>query len=480
MTECVLFGYEPQKLYEHFENISAIPRGSGNEKGIADYLCAFAETRGLAYNRDALHNVLIKKAGTTGYETHAPVILQGHTDMVCEKNEDTAHDFLRDGLKLVVRDGWLYADGTTLGADDGAAVAIMLALLEDDTAEYPPLECMFTVQEETGMDGAYGFDYTKLAGRTLINLDSEALDVATVSCAGGVVSDLTFTLKKQPVAGTQLKLSLTGLAGGHSGVDIHKGRANAVRLMGTLLARLAAQTPLRLSAIHGRNKSNAIPRECSAWIVTDDAQTAAAQLADIADGLKAGLCAEDSGFQISVDAAQTVPTAFSSEDTLRLLRCINDVPNGVLSYTPAAPELVEASSNLGIVRTDGETVTLTLMPRSSSEIKLDAIIGQIDALAGELGAQVAHHDRHPGWEYAPESRIRAVYTAAYEALFDATPKTEAIHAGLECGIIGEKLGGIDAVSIGPDMREIHTPNEHLNLKSFADAYALVKAMLARL
>ena len=475
----VLAGYEPTALFEHFENISAIPRGSGNEAGIAAYLCAFARERGLEYRTDTLHNVLIQKPASPGFETRPPVILQGHTDMVCEKNADVEHDFLRDGLKLRVEDGWLSAEGTTLGGDDGAAVAIMLAVLEDEAAAHPALECVFTTQEETGMDGANGFDWSLVRGRTLINLDSETPGVATVSCAGGATGCVRFRAQPQPCADRALRVSVSGLAGGHSGADIHLGRANAVLTLCRILSETADRAPLRLVSLDGGSKANAIPRECAAVIAVEDAPAAEARIKEAARRMKKELSAADAGFCVRTEPVPA-EQALSDGDTRRILSFASLVPNGVQTRTPDAPELVESSSSLGIVRTeDGETV-FTVMPRSSADSRLDLLIRKIELLAGLLGARAEFFDRHPGWAFAPESRVRKVYLETYREQTGTEARVEAIHAGLECGVIGQKLGGLDAVSIGPDLRDIHTPDERMELRSFADTYALVKRMLEKL
>ncbi len=478
MKNRVLAGYEPAALFEHFENISAIPRGSGNEAGIAAYLCDFAKNHGLESHTDALHNVLIKKPATPGREARPPVVLQGHTDMVCEKNAGVEHDFLRDGLRLRVDDGWLSAEGTTLGGDDGAAVAIMLALLEDDSFPHPALECVFTTQEETGMDGALGFDWSLVRGRTLINLDSEALDVATVSCAGGATGEIRFSCAPQPYGGQALRVFVSGLAGGHSGTDIRHGRANSVITLCRMLSEAAQKTPLRICSLNGGCKSNAIPRECEAVIAVEDPAAAETALRESADRISKELTAADAAFRAEISPA-TAETAFSASDTRRLLAFAALVPNGVQSRSPAAPELVESSSSLGVVRTQGDAVTFTVMPRSSVDSRLDSIIMKINILAQTLGADCAFRERHPGWAYAANSPIRERYLETYREYFGTEARAEAIHAGLECGVISQKLGGIDAVSIGPEMRDIHTPDERMNLRSFADAYALTARMLGK-
>ena len=473
----IIHGYEPERLFAHFEEISAIPRGSGNEAGIADHLVRFAQAHGLAHARDALNNVFIRKEATPGFEGRPAVLLQGHTDMVCEQNAGTEHDFLHEGLDLEVENGWLRAKGTTLGADDGAAVAIMLTLLESDSTPHPALECLFTTHEETGMDGALGFDYSQITSRTLINLDSEAMGVATVSCAGGVTSTVTLPCQTSPCPGRALRLSVTGLAGGHSGADIHLGRANAIRFLAQLLTD-AGIDDLRIVSIEGGSKTNAIPRECEAVIRTD-APDAEERLRAQFARMKAALVPADAGCSLSIEACDA-ERAYAPDDAGRILKCLTQMPCGVLSFTPDAPELVESSANEGILKSDETGVSLTLMPRANVDAKLDAIIAQIDALASSLGGRVAHSERHPGWAYAPQSPVRDAYLACYRKLFGKEARAEAIHAGLECGIMSQRLPGLDAVSIGPDMVGIHTPDERLDLQSFADCCRLVEEMLKTL
>ena len=476
----ILENYEPKRACFHFENISAIPRGSGNEKGIADYLVSFAEQNGLWYHRDGINCVLIKKPASKGYEDHAPVILQGHTDMVCEKNLDTVHDFEKDGLKLKVKDGWLEAEGTTLGADDGVAVAIMLAILEDKSAAHPPLECLFTVMEETGMDGALDFDYSLLEGRTMINLDSEDLDCATVSCAGGATTTMTVNCDTSTRKNKLLKVTLKGLAGGHSGVEINKGRANANILMARLLSALYDKRPFNLVSINGGNKTNAIPRECEAVIAVFDPEDSKETLLEAAKVVSNELCDEDAGFKLHINKANGSDFVMTYKDTSRVLRAICLLPNGVMAFSRDIKGLVETSSNLGIVRTDGQAVRLITMERSSVDSKLDYVMKQFDMLGRCVDATVEHSERHPGWEYAREGRIRDVYFESFKKLFGYEPKFEAIHAGLECGIIGRSLGKVDTVSFGPKVVDIHTPDEKLDLKSFKDGYELVLEMLKKL
>ncbi len=474
----ILSDYKPSKLFRYFEEICAIPHGSGNEKGIADYLCDFAKKLSLEYYRDDLNNVLIKKNATPGYENHPPVLLQGHTDMVCEKNADTQHDFEKDGLKLYIKDGWLYAENTTLGADDGVAVAMMMALLAENDVKHPPLECLFTVEEETGMGGAIGFDYSRLSAKTFINLDSETLDSAIVSCAGGVKTEFVFEFDEYKLQNTPIKLSIKGLSGGHSGIDINSGRENANILMSKVLGKLYNKFPFNLVSINGGNKANAIPRECECVISVFDKKATKEDISAISKEIKKQLSKDDKAFTLKIcSPEEKYEKMFSFKDTSRIISTMNLVPNGVYTMSSTMDNLVESSSNLGIVTTESNKVTLTLMPRSSKEEKLDEIIMKLEMLGKLSGAVITHSERHPGWEYRKESKIRDLFSNCYEKKFGKKPIFEAVHAGLECGIICSHLGDLDGISISAEVCEIHTPNERLNLKSLSDAYEITLNML---
>ena len=477
----ILSDYSNLPIYRYFEEICAIPHGSGNEKEIAEYLCEFAKNNGLEYYVDSLNNVLIKKTASKGYEDKPAVLLQGHTDMVCEKNSDTVHDFEKDGLKLYTKKGWLYAEGTTLGADDGVGVALMMAILSNKEANHPDLECLFTVQEETGMDGAIGFDYSKLSARSFINLDSETLDNPIVSCAGGFHSKFTFNFEQYKLQNNLLKITVKGLAGGHSGTDINSGRENANIIMGRLLADLYAKEPFNIVSINGGNKANAIPRECECVISVFDKAKAKTFITEKAAEIKKQLVKADKKLSVRIDKARDVgESMFSFKDTSRIISAITLAPNGVIAMSKTMDGLVETSSNLGIIKTNGHKVTLEYMPRSSVDPMLDEIAIKLEALGKLLGAEVEHTERHPGWQYAPESKMRELFSQCYEKRFARKPKFEAIHAGLECGVILSNMGEMDGISICAEVLEIHTPNEALNLKSFADCYEITLEMLEKM
>ena len=399
--------------------------------------------------------------------------------MVCEKNKDVVHDFEKDPLKIYEKDGWLYADGTTLGGDDGIAVVMMMAVLADKNAKHPPLECLFTVQEETSMVGAIAFDYSKLSAKSFINLDCENIGYATVSCAGGVRTNISFELDEYKNQNSAVKVTVKGLAGGHSGGEINSGKKNANIVMAQLLGGLYEKMPFNLISINGGNKVNAIPRECEAVISVFDKKQAKEIIKGLADTVRKQLVKKDQKFSVRVDNANGVSdTAFCFKDTYRVISTMNIIPNGVYEMSRSVKGLVETSSNLGVVTTEGNTVNLYLMPRSSVEAKLDEIVMKLDMVAKMAGAKIVHHDRYPGWEYAPKSRMRDLFEQCYEKKFGKKPIFEAVHAGVECGIIITAMGGqMDGVSIGATVNNIHTPDERLNLASLADAYDIMLDML---
>ncbi len=479
-AEYIIQDREPIELFRFFEDISAIPRGSGNESGVADYLCAFAEKRGLWYRRDSLHNVLIKKSATKGYEGKGAVMLQGHTDMVCEKNSDTDHDFEKEGLKLAIDGDLLYAKGTTLGGDDGIAVAMMLAILDSDSVSHPDIECLFTVQEETGLGGAEGFDYSDIKARVVINLDSENEYEATAGCAGGERVELTHRYDALPFANKAIKISISGLAGGHSGVDINKCRSNSNKLMGRILSALYAEEPFNLISINGGNKDNAIPRECEAVISVFDRDQATDFIKCIADQIKKEQSKDDKGLRIRVSKASGFDKMMTFRSTQRVISVISLCPSGVLSLCPDDMSLVESSSNLGVITTTEDAVRFDFSNRSSVESVMSDIALRFDMLAKALDCDISHSGRYPGWRYTKGTEIQRIYAkSAKEVLGDGfEPRIIAIHAGLECGIILSKLGeDAQAISIGPTMYDIHTPKERLSLSSCERTYRLVCRML---
>ena len=465
----------PQMFY-YFEEICKIPHGSGNEKQIADYLCTFAEERGLDFYRDEENNVLIKKNGTAGRENQEPVLLQGHTDMVCEKLPESDHDFLRDPLKLYVKDGWLAAEGTTLGADDGIAVAAMLAILDGAMASHPPLECLFTTSEETGMNGVIAFDFSKVSARRMLNLDSASEGEVVCGCAGGVRSEITLAGEKKTVEGEALCISLSGLCGGHSGEDINRGLANANRLMGRILLAIRAEMPVHLVSVKGGSKDNAIPRDCTAVLVVEDGVRATAIAENEAKNIAAELAAADAEFACRVSECESAP-AWSADLSARILAAIANAPCGVIEMSRDAEGLVEWSSNLGVIATEGESITLSFLSRSTIEARIDHTIRVFDALALAVGGKAEHHSRYTGWNYVKESELRERYLGTFRGLFGKEAKPIIIHAGLECGLIRAKVPDMDMISIGPETLGLHSPTERMNIASAERFWQILDGML---
>ena len=469
-------------VYRYFEEISAIPRASGKEEQISAYLCRFAKEHGLAYHRDCLYNVVIKKPASAGCEQHPAVMLQGHQDMVCEKRSSVAHDFDREGITLV-RDGdFLTADGTTLGADNGIAVAMMLAILADDSLAHPPLECVFTTQEEVGLVGAKGLDASLLSAKTMINLDSEEEGVATVSCAGGLRVDLTRVCETTPTTGAfGCTVSVDGLTGGHSGMDIDAGRANANKLMGRLLSRLPM--PFGIADLHGGNKDNAIPRDSTATLAfAEEASRDAAlvSLRETATLLAAEWRDAEPTFYCRCEPTVVDGAVMSDACSRDLVRLITLAPNGVQSRDIRQANFVVSSVNLGVVQAKDGHVAVTFAPRSSVGSLQQEMKERLSALADTFGYQTVFSGEYPGWAYAAQSPIRDVCCEVYRALFGKELQCEAIHAGLECGLFQEKLPGLDAIAIGPDMANVHTPDERLDLASCERVYRMVCRVLETL
>lgn len=477
----VIQGYKPEKLFRYFEDLAAIPHGSGNESAVADWLVAFAHERGLEAIRDAWNNVLIRLPATAGREGEEPLLLQGHTDMVCEKNNDTVHDFTKDPLKLCVTDGWLHAEGTTLGGDDGIAVAVMLTVLDGGVSSNPPIECLFTTEEETGLTGAGNFDYSLLRARRLINLDNEELGILIAGCAGGIRSELDIPINTVPYALPRIEIELKGLCGGHSGGCIHMGRANANKLMARILTALFAAHPFRLVRMDGGSKDNAIPRECRAVIATETVEESLAFLAAYEKTVAAELGEEDRGFHLITATSTAVATdrAMDTLATRRVLTVLTAAQDGVIAMSHDVPGLVEYSRNMGVVRTDPENFRFVCVfsTRSAIEAQIDASIAQLDLLASLVGAKTRHHSRYPGWSFAKSSAIRDLYCARYREIMGKDVGVTIIHAGLECGIMKNHLPDLDAISVGPDMQGIHSPDEKMDLASCEKFWEILRGII---
>ena len=465
MKAMKLAGLEPASVFGYFEKICSIPHGSRNTKLISDYLVSFAQEHGIRYFQDELNNVVMFQEGTCGYEDHEPVIIQGHMDMVCEKDENCPINMDTDGLDVTHDGQYVFARGTTLGGDDGIAVAYALALLADKSIPHPPLEVIITVDEEIGMEGAAGVDLSGLKGRTLINIDSEEEGIFTVSCAGGARGTITMPVSRHPVYGPCVKLTVEGLQGGHSGVEIHKNRANANKVMGEFLGRVQKLMPVCITKLQGGSKDNAIPRSCTVTLVAMGMYIE--RINDIAAQLQQELREQYDEPEAIVrgdDVDALGGNALSTQDSAKVIALLNAAPNGVQAWSQDIPGLVQTSLNLGIVDLC-DSLKMTFAVRSSVNQEKHDLLQRLRDLAAFNDAAYSQMGDYPAWEYKKDSRLRDTMVRVYREMFGKEPEVVAIHAGLECGLLSEKLPGLDCVSIGPEMHDIHTSRERLGIAS---------------
>lgn len=480
----IMDGIKPEKVFQYFEEICSIPHGSGNEKAISDYLVAFAHSNDLWVRQDEANNVIIKKAASEGYEDAPGVILQGHMDMVCEKTADCSKDMTKEGLDLYIDGDYLRAKGTTLGGDDGIAVAMALAILSDDEVKHPALTAVITTDEEVGMDGARGLDLSDVDAAYMINIDNEKDGEVIVSCAGGLKAQAIFDVRRETMTGKTGHITITGLKGGHSGQEIDKGRANADKLLGRLLYQLNQGTFYGLVHMEGGTKDNAIPREAKAVIIADPADIDAIKeiTASFAADIAAEYAVADPDISITVEFENSSESvaAIHPADTARLIFMLNESPNGVQGMSMELPGLVESSLNLGILSTSVEQVLFSWAIRSSRKSCKYEIEDRIRFMTEFLGGDYTAHGDYPNWTYRPDSKLRDLYASVYEEMFEKKAEIAAIHAGLECGLISEKMPGLDIIAIGPDIIDIHTPQEHLSISSTERTYRLVCELLERL
>ena len=473
----VLDGLEPREVFHWFEELSAIPRGSGNTRAVSDWCAAFGRERGLECHQDGLGNVILIKPATPGYEGAAPLILQGHLDMVCEKEPACPKDMARDGLDLAVEGDYVSARGTTLGGDDGIAVAMALAILDSGELPHPRLEAVFTVDEEVGMLGAAGLDVAPLQGRTLLNLDSEDEGVFTVSCAGGNVTRCVLPVDRAPFDGAGLEIRVDGLQGGHSGTEIHKGRANADVLLGRLLRAAAARTEVRLYSAEGGLKDNAIPVQAAARIVAADPEAARSAVEALAAALREEHRVTDPGLTVAVGPWEPEGLPLDGPSTRRALCLLTCAPNGVQAMSADIPGLVQTSLNLGILTTGERELSAAFCVRSSVDSQKEMLKDRLSCLMEQLGGRAEFSGDYPGWAFRADSPLRERMVAIFRAQYGHEPKVEAIHAGVECGLLAGKLPGLDCVSIGPELLEIHTPRERMGVASVQRTWKLVTELL---
>ena len=475
-----LAGLEPAAVFGYFEEICAIPHGSRNTKMISDYLVGFAKEHNLAYIQDEMNNVILFAPGTCGMEDRPPVILQGHIDMVCEKEASCPIDMAAEGLDVTHDDTCVYAKGTTLGGDDGIAAAMAMALLADDTIPHPPLEVVMTTEEEIGLLGATAIDLSQLKGRTLINLDSEAEGVFTVSCAGGCTACISLPVERRAVYGPCIRLTVDGLQGGHSGADIHLKRANANKIMGEFMSRIQKLMPLCLTSLSGGAKDNAIPRSCQATLVAMGINLE--RINDIAAALQEEVRAnydEPDATVQAFDVDALGGNSLSTESTAKVISLLCSAPNGVQKWSADIEGLVQTSLNLGIAKL-GDRFSATFSVRSSVNSEKQEVLDQLKALAEMLDGTYSQDGEYPAWEYRKESHLLDTMVRVYREMFAQEPKVEAIHAGLECGLFSQKLPGLDCVSIGPQMHDIHTTRERLEIASTERVWKFLLEVLKNL
>jgi dipeptidase D len=475
----ILEGLEPANVFRFFEEMSAIPHGSTHTGAISDYCVRFAADRGLVCHRDEAHNIIIKKPGSAGYETSAPVILQGHLDMVCEKTPTCRKNLEKEGLDLFVDGDLIGARGTTLGGDDLIAVSMALAILDSADLPHPPLEAVFTTDEEIGMLGAAALDASHLQGRTMLNIDSEEEGVLTISCAGGNRTICTLPLRREPFSGTPLTVAVSGLIGGHSGEEINKGRGNSSLLMGRVLYAMSQKTELRLTSVNGGQKDNAIPRETIAQISAADPKAVQNAAAEMDAVLKREYQGTDPDVSVRVEAGNPEESPMDVRSTAAALCLLTCVPNGVQAMSRDIPGLVQTSLNLGILTTDERTLRASFCVRSSLASQKQMLVDRLTCLTAALDGNVEIFGDYPAWEFKKDSVLRQRMVEVYREQYGREPRLEAIHAGVECGLFCGKLPGLDCVSYGPDLTEIHTPRERMSISSVQRVWKFTLEVLRR-
>lgn len=479
-----LYNIEPRVLWKHFLELSKIPRGSGNESAAGRYVEGTALTLGHEVIRDDAGNLLIRKNAAPDMEKRQGIVIQAHVDMVCEKNEETRHDFLKDPIAVYRDDELIRARGTTLGADNGIGVAAALALLECKGIKHGPMEILITVDEETGLTGANEFKGGILKGKYFLNLDSEDEGILTIGCAGGIDTSVTraLDLKDPPPGKKGWRLKVHGLKGGHSGIDINRGRGNSIQLLARILHLLIPRLQLELAAIDGGNKRNAIPREAFAVVLADPAQEEVlnSAISDLQCELRKELGAFDPGLALSLEPAPAPAKVISAADARDLVGFLLSAPHGVISMSPDIEGLVQTSTNLGVVETREGKVEVILLSRSSIDSSKMAVAERIATLASFANMEWIHSGGYPGWNPEPGTFLVKTMTRLYERMYGRPMAVKALHAGLECGIIGERYPGMEMVSIGPDMRDVHTPEENVSIPSVARFWEFLKAVVETL
>ena len=472
----VLDNCKPERVFHYFEEICGIPHPSYHEEKISAYLVDFAKAHNLEYYTDDLYNVIMIKEASEGMENVEPLILQGHMDMVAEQEPDCKKDMLTEGLDLEVVDGYVTAKGTTLGGDDGIAVAMALAILEDEELKHPRLEVIITVSEEVGMEGAAGIDVSMLKGRKLLNLDSEEEGHFLAGCAGGCRMDIQYSFKKEQLKGGLVSIDISDCTGGHSGTEIIRGRANATHIANRILAAAVEVADVNLVDFVGGTKDNAIPRATSAKVITTKEAVDAMKVE--ADAIKNEYAVTDPDMKIVIaDEGNVVVDGVNAADTKRIIELILSMPNGVQTMSHDIEGLVETSLNLGILTFSEDNLTFSCALRSSVDSAKKALMRKVGMVGKAFGCQVSIHGQYPAWEFKRNSAFRDELVALYKEMTGEEPIVETMHAGVECGLLASKLPGLDAVSIGPEMHDIHTPKERLGIASTERIYNYVRRVI---
>ena len=468
----ILKNLNPKNVFSYFEDICAIPHGSSNTKQISDYCVNFAKSHNLYYHQDSQNNIIIKKPASKGYENHPPVILQGHLDMVCQKEDDFEFDFKKDGLKLFIKDDKIGAKSTTLGADDGICIAMTLAILSDTSLSHPPIEALFTVDEETGMFGAINFDASYITGNRLINIDSSEQSVLTVGCAGGTEISLTLPLKKSSVKMPLIEIEVSGLIGGHSGTEIDKGRQNANLVMANFLNSL--DFDYNIVNIFGGTKHNVIPGKSNCIIATNgDIKS------NVHSFLSKNKVETDPELNIKITPLNKSGVGFNKKSTQNIKNIIKMLPFGPINYSDEL-DIVKTSANLGVLNINDNILNMIISVRSIVLAERESTVKKIIDIANKIGCQSKIIGQYPAWEYKKNSPLRNIMVDEYKNLFNEEPKIKVIHAGLECGILAGKIKNLDAVSIGPDMWDIHSTKERLSISSTQNVYKYILKVLEKL
>lgn len=478
-----LANLQPEAVWKHFDRLAAIPRASTREAAARDYVRALAAKLSLETVQDDIGNVVVRKPARPGREAAPMSLLQGHLDMVCEKNEGTVHDFNVDPIK-VARDGdWLKADGTTLGADNGVGVAAALAVMESNDIAHGPLEFVFTIDEETGLTGAAAFPGGLLKSKYFLNLDNEEKGTLCIGCSGGIKTTARRTVRLHPAtAGSAWRIKVSGLRGGHSGVDIHQGRGNALRILGGVLQGLLDRVPVEIAEVNGGSAQNAIPREAAALVLADPARESELKslVAAASAGYKADLGGFDSALQITVEKAERPAKVLDADDAKQTVALLASLHHGVLAMSPDVAGLVQTSTNLAIVNTNGDVVEIVTSQRSAIESSMLAAARMVATVCGLAGFEVEHSGKYPGWKPEPNSDIVRKLQAVHKQLFGEPAKLIAMHAGLECGVIGEKYPNMQMVSFGPTIVDPHSPNERVQISSVESFWNYLKQVLENL